>query len=289
MAGLTTDQIERFRTDGYVTVGGAVTDGELAALRGQCDDWIAEANRRGAGFGETIDGRARFDLELKDPAHPALRRVNNPVDVSDSYQHVMADSAMTDMVADLIGPDVKFHHSKINLKLPGATTEVGFHQDFPYTPHTNADIVTALLMLDDMTPENGPLTIVPGSHREGLFSLWHDDRFTGTVADDVRARYADRLVSVTGKAGSVCLMHTLLLHGSAANRSDRPRGLFICVYTAADAIPLAPSPLPNSLEGQVVRGSPSRVARLEEMAVELPERYTDATFFDVQARAAQQD
>jgi phytanoyl-CoA hydroxylase len=49
----------------------------------------------------------------------------------------MPESAMVDMVADLIGPDVKFHHCKINLKLPGSHTEVGYHQDFAYTPHTN--------------------------------------------------------------------------------------------------------------------------------------------------------
>ena len=62
----------------------------------------------------------------------------------------MRDIRMTDMVADLIGPNVKFHHCKINLKLPGARTEVAYHQDFAYTPHTNDDIVTALLFLDDI-------------------------------------------------------------------------------------------------------------------------------------------
>jgi hypothetical protein len=49
----------------------------------------------------------------------------------------MLDARTVDMVADLIGPDVKFHHCKINLKLSGAKTEVAYHQDFAYTPHTN--------------------------------------------------------------------------------------------------------------------------------------------------------
>ena len=94
---------------------------------------------------------------------------------------------MVDMVADLIGPDVKFHHCKINLKLPGSHTEVGYHQDFAYTPHTNDDVVTALLMLDDMTLENGCLQVVPGSHRGPVFSLFEGERFTGFIAPAVGA------------------------------------------------------------------------------------------------------
>ena len=75
----------------------------------------------------------------------------------------MADSAMTDMVAELIGPSVKLHHTKINAKQPGSATEVKWHQDFPFTPHSNSDLITALLMVDEVTPENGPLEVQPGS------------------------------------------------------------------------------------------------------------------------------
>ena len=86
------------------------------------------------------------------------------------------------MVADLVGPDVKFHHCKINLKLSGAKTEVSYHQDFAYTPHTNDDIVTALLFLDDIDEDNGCLTVVPGSHKGPVLSLFDGERFTGAVA-----------------------------------------------------------------------------------------------------------
>lgn len=50
----------------------------------------------------------------------AVTRVNPPVEISDSSYEVMADGRMTDMVADLIGPAIKFRHSRINSKLPGA-------------------------------------------------------------------------------------------------------------------------------------------------------------------------
>lgn len=264
-----------------------MTPDELAALRRELAGWTAEAERRGTNFGETVDGRARFDVGAAlAGGKRSLRRVNNPVEVSDSYHGVMARSRMTDMIADLIGPDVKFHHSKINLKLPGADTVVRYHQDFSYTPHSNPDVVTALLMLDDMTAENGCLTVVPGSHREGQATLWQGGRFTGMVGPEDEAAARARAEPVTGPAGAVCLMHTLLLHGSDANRSERPRGLFICVYSAADAVPLAPSPVPSRFEGLVVRGQASRFARCEGGLVELPERYEESSFFDVQARKA---
>jgi ectoine hydroxylase-related dioxygenase (phytanoyl-CoA dioxygenase family) len=177
----------------------------------------------------------------------------------------MLHAAMVDMVADLIGPDVKFHHCKINLKLPGTDTEVGFHQDFAYTPHTNDDLVTALVMLDDMTLDNGCLRVIPGSHKGSTHSHYEKNQFRGFISPEAMREMEAEEVPITGTAGSVCLMHTRLVHGSRPNRSERPRGLYIAVYSAADAVPLAVSPLPNPNEGRIVRGKPSRFVRLRSV------------------------
>jgi ectoine hydroxylase-related dioxygenase (phytanoyl-CoA dioxygenase family) len=162
---LTPEQVEAFWRDGVLTVPDAVTPSQLAALRADFDGWVAESRTHDGPYGEAADGRARFDVQ---PGHsadrPALRRVQAPTEVSAAYYEVMADSPMVDMVADLIGPDVKLHHTKVNSKLPGAATEVRWHQDFPYTPHSNTDLVTALLMVDEVTGLNGPLEVLPGSH-----------------------------------------------------------------------------------------------------------------------------
>jgi len=187
-------------------------------------------------------------------------------------------------VADLIGPDIKFHHCKINLKLPGTNTYVGYHQDFSYTPHTNDDIVTALLMLDDMTEQNGCLRGVRGSHRGTQLSLYSGETFIGQSSAEETERLCQRAVPITGKAGSVCLMHTKLAHGSDANRSPAPRGLYICVYTAADAFPLSPNPVPNKYEGTIVRGKGTRVARLMEARIELPSHGKVTSFFATQGQ-----
>ena len=124
----------------------------------------------------------------------------------------MRNFAMLDMVAELIGPNVKYHHCKINLKLPGSNTAVGYHQDFAYTPHTNDDIITALLMLDDVTEENGCLMVVPGSHRGPMYSLFDGATFTGFV-DPAQ----ERALPEQPKAASF-----FAVQGQASAGSDQP-------------------------------------------------------------------
>ena len=282
------EQVDEFWRDGYLLAENAVDARQLAGLRETLTGWVEESRAHDEPFGEpTTDGRARFDLAPEHTADvPALRRVNNPSEIDDTYMEVMRDSAMTDMVAGLIGPDVKHHHCKINLKLPGTHTEVRYHQDFAYTPHTNDDVVTALLLLDDMTPENGCLMVVPGSHRGPMYSLFEGDRFTGFIASDEERSLREHEAPILGRAGSVCLMHSRLAHGSEPNRSTSPRGLYICVYSAADAFPIARNPMPNRNEGMVVRGRGTRRARLSETTIELPEQPVRASFFAVQEEAS---
>jgi ectoine hydroxylase-related dioxygenase (phytanoyl-CoA dioxygenase family) len=271
------NQIESFRENGFLVVEDAVEPDLLRRLQSNFALWVEESRGHGEPFGESLDGRPRFDLE---PGHsaeaPALRRVASPIEISEDFRRAAMDSRLVDAVADLIGPDIKLHHSKINSKLPGAATSVKWHQDFPFTPHSNDDLVTALLMLDQVTERNGPLEVVPGSHRGPLHSLWHDDRFTG-AAEAVRC---------TGPAGAVCLMHTRLLHGSAPNRSSDPRTLFIVVYSAEDAVPLSDNPLPSRYEGTVVRGRATGRVRCVANELRLPQKPSGASFFVQQSAGA---
>jgi ectoine hydroxylase-related dioxygenase (phytanoyl-CoA dioxygenase family) len=279
-------QIDQFWRDGCLVAPDAVTPAELAAMRTQIADWVEESRGHKAPFGTpTLDGRPRFDMgEEHRSEKPALRRINNPSDIAPAFADVAWKARVVDMVADLIGPDVKFHHCKINLKLPGSNTEVGYHQDFAYTPHTNDSIVTALVFVDEVTADNGALMMVPGSHRGPIYSLFEGDRFTGSIEPATAAMFKAQQVPAIGPAGSVCLMHTRLCHGSEANRSQRSRGLYICVYTAADAFPLARNPMANPHEGRILRGKATRFARMMEGPIELPAQPKSASFFAVQGQ-----
>jgi ectoine hydroxylase-related dioxygenase (phytanoyl-CoA dioxygenase family) len=269
-----------FWEHGYIVVENAVSPDQLKQLKSTFSGWVEESRQHASAYGTLSDGRPRFDVEQGHQAdQPALRRVSSPEEISTHYYNVMADSGVTDAVAELIGPDVKLHHSKINSKLPKSSTVVKWHQDFPFTPHSNDDLITALLMVDDVTMENGPLEVWPGTHKGDIHSLWHDGRFTGAVDDQVTSEAMENRVYCTGKAGSVCLMHTRLLHGSSQNQSQAPRTLYIMVYSAADAAPLTPSPVPSEHMGMLVRGSDKGHIRSVPFQVEKPELPKGASFF----------
>ena len=289
MAALSQDQKDQFWRDGVLVVENAVTADELAALRDVFALWVEESRSHEQDYGETLDGRPRFDLQ---PGHsaqsPALRRVQSPEEVSEAYANVMRHARMVDCCADLIGPAIKFHHGKVNSKLPGTATAVKFHQDFPFQPMTNDDIITCLLFVDDVTLENGPLEVVPGSHKGPLYDLWHDGVFTGFVADDVVEQHRNNLLKCTGKAGSACLMHSSLLHGSAPNRSDSPRTLYIATYYAEDAIELSPNHLPSRFTHELVRGESSGRVRCSSYEMPLPEVPKGTSFFAQQEMGAGQ-
>ncbi len=282
MAALSPAQVAAFERDGYVVASGGVSPAGLEALNRELAGWVEESRRHRGNFGRTIDGKSRFDLEASHgPEHPRLRRINNPVEISEVFREAMFNAPYVDMVAQLIGPDVKFHHCKVNVKMPGSTHEVRWHQDHPFDPHTNDDEVVALLLLTDMTEENGALRVVPGSHRE-RYSLYQDGRYTGEIAAREMAALLPRVVSVTGQAGDVCILHTWTAHGSGPNRSKAPRSLFITDYTAADAVALTPPAVPSSLHGAIVRGQPTRFARLKAGLLELPQPFTADSFFSYQ-------
>ena len=284
MSELTQAQIDAFWRDGYLLVENAVTSEQLSRLRATFLDWVEESRAHPDDYGTTMDGRARFDLE---PGHsaeaPALRRVQSPEEVSDAYLDVMRGARTVDIVADLLGPNLKFHHGKVNSKQPGAATKVKFHQDFPFQPMTNDDLITALLFVDEVTLENGPLEVVPGTHKGPLHSLWHNGIFTGAVADEVYEAHKNRIVKCTGPAGAVCLMHSSLLHGSAPNLSVQPRTLYISTYYAEDAIELSPNHLPSKHTHELVRGEHTGRVRCSAYEMVIPEKPSSTSFFDQQA------
>ncbi len=286
MGALTREQIDKFWGDGVLVVEDAVSAEELAGLKQVFESWVEESRLYNGDYGETLDGRPRFDLQ---PGHrsdkPALRRVQSPEEISDIFANVMRKARTVDFCIDLLGPNLKFHHGKVNSKLPGSATEVKWHQDFPFQPMTNDDIITCLLFLDNVTLENGPLEVIPGSHKGPLYSHWHDGVFTGAVDPDIIAEQSDKILSCAGKAGSVCLMHSSLLHGSAPNLSDHARTLYIATYYAEDAIELSPNHLPSRFTHELVRGVKTGKVRCSQYEMLLPAKPMLTSFFAQQEGA----
>lgn len=281
---LSQTQMEQFQQQGYLLVENAISPKQVLKLQEEFNGYVDESRKHARAYGETQDGRPRFDLESDHSAdRPGLRRVASPTEISDTCLEVVKSGGSTQAVVDLIGPDVRYHHGKFNSKLPKTSTVVKWHQDFTYEPHSNDDTITVLVFIDDVTLENGPLQLAPGSHKGELHSLWHNGVFTGAVSDDLANQFQAQAIPCIGKAGSACLMHGRVAHASSSNQSDAARTLFIYCLTAADAVPLSPNPLPSQHAGLLVAGEETGKVRATPYEMEIPEVPTGASFFVQQA------
>ena len=285
MATLSASQVNQFNRDGYLFLAGVIPTDILHRMQDEFEQWKEESRSFSEPYGRTYDNRPRFDLEPgHSAARPALRRIASPIEISGTYLEFMRNNHALDAVVDILGPNIKFENAKINSKQPGAATQVKYHQDFLFEPHTNDDMITVLFFIDEVTEENGPLEVVPGTHKGPLYEHWHKGVFTGAVSEAIVSEMKPRAIPCHGPAGSACLMHTRLLHGSAPNLSEKPRTLFICEYTAEDAYPLQANHIPSAYMYEIVRGNSTGRVRCSEYAMLFPELPSGASFFEQQAR-----
>jgi ectoine hydroxylase-related dioxygenase (phytanoyl-CoA dioxygenase family) len=256
---LTPSQRDAYFRDGYVLLESIVPMDWVERLRAVTDEMVARSR-------SVARSDAQFDLE---PGHapdsPRLRRLSSPVEHHPDYWEFAENSVIADIAADLVGPDVKFHHSKLNFKWAEGGEEVKWHQDIQSWAHTNYSPLTIGLYLHDVGPDQGPLGIVPGSHEEELFSQYNDkDQWVGHISDaDLENVALDRVDYLMGSAGSVTVHNCRSVHGSMPNLSDQGRPLLLNVYSAADAFTYTPNPLPSRYEGAIVRGNPARCAHID--------------------------
>lgn len=258
---LNADQIHAFKTEGYLAVEDVLTADELEELRRVTDQFI-DASRSVDANNET------FDLEPEhSAAAPSLRRLKHPVSKHPVYAKYARHDRILDIVTCLLGPNLRFHNNKLNMKNPGHGSAVEWHQDWAFYPHTNDDLLEVGIALSDMTEENGALLVVPGSHKGKTWDHHQDGRFVGGITDP--AFRADGAVPVTVKAGGVTLHHVRALHGSKPNRSDKPRRLFFIGFCAADAWPLIPTEPFEEWNARMVRGKPTLTPRMRDLPVRL--------------------
>ncbi len=229
-------------------------------------DWLERLQQVSAGFlaasrEETRSGPV-FDLA---PGHsaatPRVRRLKTP-DVRDGAYWDYARGPLAEVAADLLGPDVVFHHTKLNFKWQDESDRVKWHQDAQFFPHTNYNVLTIGTYLADTGMDNGPLAVIPRSHAGELYDQYDDqDRWVGHLSDADAARLPlDEVEYLTGPAGSITIHSCRTVHGSPASRSATPRPLLLNCFTSADAKPYTPHPQPTEHTYTVVRGRPARWA-----------------------------
>jgi ectoine hydroxylase-related dioxygenase (phytanoyl-CoA dioxygenase family) len=265
---LAIDRSGRDRWDelGYLAFPALLGDDRLRPLQGALAE-IIEASRSLSESSLMIDLDAGHRAES-----PRLRRAALIDDVDEVFWDFCRDSVLVDIAADVLGPNVRFRDAFANLKWSGGGAAVDWHQDIAFYPHTNTGTIQFIVALDDLTPERGPLTVVPGSHKGPMYSHYGGDgSWVGAIGlDQLDAAELDSSVQITGPAGSVSVHHALTLHYSAPNHSDTNRPALVITYAAADAIPYTVPPYRSSHYGELVRGVEPGIAHHEEMTMILP-------------------
>src|SRR5712691_11800650 len=150
-----TDQQARFYADnGYLVVEGIFDREQVGRAHAAIADLLSPAN-----------SEKPYEFEPQDGA--TVRRIWSPTQKHQVFWQLACDPTLLDCIERLIGGNILFHYSKLNMKGPKVGSVVEWHQDFSYYPHTNADLLSTLIFLDDAGRHNGCLRVVPGSHRGG--------------------------------------------------------------------------------------------------------------------------
>lgn len=232
---LNSDDVTFYEQQGYLVVPDVLTDGELGPIRSELKQLLADASG-------VCENDEVYDLEDDHTrAAPRVRRIKAPAAVMPSVAALVRHPILVEILGQLLGPAVRFHESKLNLKVAGGGSAVEWHQDWAFYPHTNDDLLAVGVLLDDIDETNGPLMVVPRSHRGVIHDHHANGFFCGAIDPLASTVDFSTAVSLVGTAGSLTFHHVRAVHGSAPNRSDHSRNLLLFQFAAVDAFPLVRS------------------------------------------------
>jgi ectoine hydroxylase len=263
---LTDAQRAFYFNNGYLALPNHVPSDVLARLRVAMNELVDDSRA-------CTESNERFMLEEGHSAQdPRLHRVTSPQEYHPEFWSFLTDPIMTDLVADLVGPDVKFHHCKLNVKSGKGSRGIKWHQDTVAHPHSDYSSLALGVYLEGCDSDQGPLSFVRGSQNGPIYSAYDDKgNFTIQVKDEDISWLTDDMVDTpTGGPGTVVLLNCRVIHGSVVNRSPRPRPLLLTVYSSADSFPYTSNPIPSSQSGDIVRGKPARLASFDARPCEIP-------------------
>jgi phytanoyl-CoA hydroxylase len=223
---LTQQQLEHYHRDGYVVVKNLLTVEEVDILRERAD--LIATGKADAVPEESVQVEPGIRHgDLSEPEEPvlAVRKIRNLTQYDDVMRAHAMNGKILDIVQDILGTeDIMNFGDQLFMKPPRHGSRKSYHQDSrPWRYIKPYDLVSCWAAMDDATTENGCLWVLPGSHKWGLVG-------TERVEEVERLTLEGRLndegleeIPVELSAGDCSFHHSLLLHSSTANKSDRRR------------------------------------------------------------------
>ncbi len=168
----------------------------------------------------------------------------------DPLARLCRDPRLVSIARQLLGSDVYIHQSRINYKPGFRGRDFYWHSDFE-TWHVEDGMprmraVSCSISLDPNYEVNGPLMVVPGSHKQFLSCAGQtpeqhykrslrrqqlgvpDEEHLAALLED------GGLKTVTGPAGSIVFFECNLMHGSNANITPWPRSNIFIVFNSIE-------------------------------------------------------
>ena len=220
---LSTDQLERFEDEGFLVLPRLFGEAELAPLRAELPALFAEETPANVIEKDSGEVRTAMGLHRRSPRFDRLTR--HPRLVEPALQ--------------ILGEAAYIQQTKVNVKAAFSGEIWQWHYDFA-THHAEDGVARPLALnlhvfLDDVTAFNGPLTFIPGSHKQGRqpasldvtstsYPLWVVDQ-----AAVARLAEAGGIVQALGAAGTGLIFGDLTVHGSPANHSPWNRAIFSAI------------------------------------------------------------
>lgn len=238
-------QVDKYNRDGYVLIDNVLSADEIRMLRSEVK----------------YEARATGERVVYEKNSNIVRSIYGVHSCNRFFDETARQERIVEPVKNILKNDVYVYQSKVNLKGAFDGDVWDWHQDYVYWQKEDgmpaSKVLTVAVFLDEVTEFNGPLMLIPGSHRHGILS--------GRVLDSHPAGYEDKpgwianltadlkytidrnliselvqangIVSAKGSAGSVLIFDGNIVHASPANISPLARTLLLYTYNRVDNAP----------------------------------------------------
>lgn len=248
MPVLSEEQKAKFYKDGYLRFGKVLETEQVQSLRDELDRVSKEEREREDysnlppefAYGHDRKGQTRESREVR-----AIHQFVNMWKVSPLYAEIIRQPLITGAIRELMdSTPIRIWHDQIISKPPGDNAHFQCHHDFYFWPLDRPTMITCWLALDDATPENGCMHVVPGSHRDPRFQppdcdLSADIHLSpvpmgegepGSLYKEARTYGVENTSPVRLKAGECMFHHCLNYHLTPHNITDLQRRAFVMIF-----------------------------------------------------------
>ncbi len=237
---LSDEQVRQFQEQGFLSNVPVLTADQCEALCEELDEF----------FQPSHDGSElwyEYHTNESTDAATALFHALGAWRLRPGFHDLLWNPRMVVPAEQLLEGKVRFWHDQLFCKPARHGGVVAWHQDYSYWTRTIPMAhLTCWIPLDDAGQENGAIEYVPGSHTWPLLEQT-------TLAGDLEGLKAqltpeqrqalDNPVRIVAKRGHATFHHPLTVHGSRANRSDRPRRAAVVNMVRDGVTSNSPEPL----------------------------------------------